>query len=127
VDEDGDLDLFIADRTLAPFVHLFVNRVGQDRHWLQFVLEGTDSNRDGIGARVTLVAGGVTQIREVKGGGGHSNTQSTRVVHFGLGDETAVTSLTVRWVGGDTETIAAPAPDHRYRVVEGSGAGVEVF
>ncbi len=126
VDEDGDLDLVIADRSAAPNVHLFLNRVGQDRSWIQLVLEGTTTNRDAIGAKVTLAAGGVTQMREVKGGGGHSNTQSTRVVHFGLADEQDIDAVTVRWVGGDTETIEGLAPNGRYRVVEGSGTGVLV-
>jgi enediyne biosynthesis protein E4 len=127
VDEDGDLDLVIADRTGPTYVHLFINRVGHARAWIELVLEGTTSNRDAIGARVTVSAGGVTQIREVKGGGGHSNTQSTRVVHVGLGDATAIDGATVRWVGGSTETITGLSPGHRYRVVEGSGTGVQIF
>ncbi|MBN1945978.1 MAG: VCBS repeat-containing protein [Bradymonadales bacterium] len=123
VDEDGDLDLIIADRTGPQYVHLFVNRVGQDNHWLQLVLQGTTSNRDGIGARVALTARGITQIREIKGGGGHSNTQSTRVVHFGLDQLEIIDQVTVRWVGGDTETITGLQPNGRYLVVEGSGQG----
>jgi hypothetical protein len=123
VDEDGDLDLITADRTGPPCVHLFVNRIGQQSGWVQLVLEGVTANRDAIGARVELEAGGVTQIREVRGGGGHSNTQQTRVVHFGLGGETAIDSLSVRWPGGESETIEGVEPGGRYRVVEGSGAG----
>ena len=127
VDEDGDLDLVIADRSTAPNVHLFINRVGQDRGWIQLVLEGTTSNRDAIGAKVTLTAGGVTQMREIRGGTGHSNTQSTRVVHFGLADLETIDEVTVRWVGGGTETITGLAPNGRYRVVEGSGAGEQLW
>ena len=124
VDEDGDLDLVIADRSSAPNVHLFINRVGQDNNWIELVLEGTTTNRDGIGARVRLVAGAVSQMREVRGGGGHSNNQSSRVVHFGLADLETIDEVTVRWVGGVEETISGLAPNGRYRVVEGSGAGV---
>jgi hypothetical protein len=127
VDEDGDLDLFVADREGADQVHLFRNRVGQDRGWVQFVLEGTATNRDGIGARVTLRSGGAMQIREVQGGGGHSNTQSTRVVHFGLGGAAAIESVTVRWMGGTTETFAGAAAGGRWRLVEGTGAAARVF
>ena len=127
VDEDGDLDLVIADRSSAPNVHLFINRVGQDRAWIELVLEGTTSNRDAIGAKVTLTAGSVTQMREVRGGGGHSNTQSTRVVHFGLADLDAIDEVTVRWVGGDTEVIGGLEPRGRYRVVEGSGSGEQLW
>jgi hypothetical protein len=121
VDEDGDVDLVVGDRYLAPWVHLFLNRVGQDNNWLELVLEGTTTNRDAIGARVTLEAGGVVQIRDVAGGGGHANAQDSRVVHFGLGSESAIDSLAVRWVGGGEEAIAGAAPNGRWRVVEGSG------
>ena len=123
VDEDGDLDLVIADRSSAPNVHLFINRVGQDRNWIELVLEGTTTNRDAIGARVRLTAGGVTQMREVRGGGGHNNAQNSRVVHFGLADEESLDEVTIRWVGGDEEAITGLAPNGRYRVVEGTGAG----
>ena len=126
VDEDGDLDLLIADRSGAPYVHLFINRVGQDRNWVELVLEGTATNRSAAGARVTLEAGGVTQIREVEGGGGHSNTQQTRVVHFGLADNESIDSLTVRWIGGDTEAFTGAAPNARYRLVEGSGTAAPI-
>ena len=122
VDEDGDLDLVIADRDGAPNVQLFLNRVGQDNGWVELVLQGDGSNRDAIGARVRLTADGVTQMREVRGGGGHANNQSSRVVHFGLADADAIDELTVRWVGGVEETIAGAQPGGRYRVVEGSGA-----
>ncbi len=126
-DEDGDLDLLISDRSGAPYIHLFVNRAGQENAWVQLVLEGTTTNRDAVGARVTLEAGGQAQIREVKGGGGHSNTQQSMVQHFGLGEESVITSATVRWVGGATETITSLEPGHRYHVVEGSGTGVVIF
>jgi hypothetical protein len=122
-DEDGDLDLFIGGGMPTQYIHYLENRVGQDNNWIELVLEGEGTNRDAIGARVTLEAGGVTQMRDVRGGGGNGNgnVQSTRVVHFGLAAEDAIDSLTVRWVGGTTETIAGASPNQRYHVVEGSG------
>jgi hypothetical protein len=122
-DEDGDLDLFIGGGIPGQYVHHFENRVGQDLNWVELVLEGTGTNRDAIGARVTLEAGGVTQMRDVRGGGGNGNgnVQSTRVVHFGLASESAIDSISVRWVGGTTETVTGAAPNGRYHVVEGSG------
>jgi len=126
VDEDGDLDLFIADRAAAPNVQLFINRVGQDNNWLQLDLVGSSSNRDAVGARVALTTDGVTRLREVTGGSGHSNTQQTRIVHFGLGKKTDVSTLTVRWVGGATEQISGAAVNGRYRIVEGSGKAVPI-
>jgi enediyne biosynthesis protein E4 len=127
VDEDGDLDLLIADRAGLPEVHLFTNRVGQDRGWVQFDLEGTTTNRGAVGARVWLTAGGVTQMRDVAGGGGQSNIQQTHIVHFGLGDATTVDEVKVRWVGGATETITGVEPRGRYRVVEGTGVAARIF
>ncbi len=127
VDNDGDLDLFLADRNGYPYVHLLINRVGQDNHFVEFDLRGTDTNRDAVGARVTVVAGGVTQMRDVQGGGGHSNTQHSHVQHFGLGGNTTIDEVTVRWVGGDTEVITGIEADHRYEVVEGSGSGTVIW
>jgi enediyne biosynthesis protein E4 len=122
VDEDGDLDLLVATGAPeAPALHLFINKVGQDKGYLVLDLQGTTTNRDAIGARVSLTACGVTQLRDVMGGGGLWNQQQTRLVHFGLGACATIDALTVRWVGGKTETITGAAPRHRYRVVEGSG------
>lgn len=122
VDEDGDLDLLVVDRAGAERAHLFINRIGQDNAWIELDLRGTTSNRGGVGARVTLTAGGVTQIREVRAGGGH-NVQNERIVHFGLGTNTQIDEVTVRWVGGNTETIAGLTPNQRYLVEQGSGSG----
>src|SRR3970282_795068 len=63
VDEDGDLDLAIAGVYPRRQVRLFLNRAGQDNHWIELGLQGTTSNRGAVGARVTLTAGGVTQMR----------------------------------------------------------------
>jgi len=123
VDEDGDLDLIVADRQGLPNVHLFINQVGHCNNWIELVIEGTTTNRSAIGARVTLSAGGITQMRDIRGGGGHSNTQNSRVVHFGLAKKRVIDEVTVRWVGGPTETITGLAPNGRYRIVEGTGQG----
>ena len=123
LDEDGDLDLVISDRPGALRVNVFTNRFGNQNHWLQLVLEGTTANHDAIGARVIVIAGGVTQIREVAGGGGHSNTQSSKVVHVGLAQLEAIDKVLVRWPGGATETITGLSPGHRFKVVQGSGVG----
>lgn len=122
VDEDGDLDLFIAGRAQdSRRVHYFINRVGQKNRWVELLLQGKTSNRDAVGARVKLTAGGVTQLRDVRGGGGHSNTQHPLMVHFGLGQNTSVSAVQVRWVGGAAETFTGVQPNKRYRLVQGSG------
>jgi hypothetical protein len=124
VDEDGDMDLFIADRAGAPYVHLFTNRVGNTKHWVELKLSGTTTNRSAVGARVTVKAGGKTMMREVSGGNGLQNTQKSRWLHFGLADATAIDEVTVRWIGGATETISGLGVDGRFTVAEGSGAAV---
>ena len=117
-DEDGDLDIVIKNR-------LFRNELQSGAHWVRLELEGTTTNRDAIGARVWLTAGGVTQMRDVHGPGGHVNAQSSRILHFGLADNTTVDSVEVRWVGGATEPITGVEVDRRMRIVEGSGVAVE--
>ena len=121
VDEDGDEDLFVGDGFQAPYMHLFINRVGQDNHWVDIALQGDGTNRDGIGARVSLEAGGITQIRDVQGGGGLGNAQRPKAVHFGLAGNTTIDQVTVHWVGGGTETFTGVGADGRWRLVEGTG------
>ena len=118
VDEDGDLDLFINDRRGKNRLQLFLNRVGQDNNWVELVLVGTQSNRGAVGARVSLTAAGITQMREIKGGGRHSNAQDSAVVHFGLADNDTIDEVVVRWPGGELQTLDAVIANTRHHVVE---------
>jgi hypothetical protein len=120
VDEDGDLDLLTSQAFGPPYVRLFLNRVGQDRGSVFLELRGATTNRDAVGARVTLQAGGVKQLREVSAGTA-LGLQHTHLVHFGLGDATTIDQVTVRWVGGATETFDGVAVNGRYLLVEGTG------
>ncbi len=120
-DEDGDPDLLVGDRFAAPYLHLYENTAGQANHWVELDLVGVTGNRDAVGARVSLTAGGVTQLREVWDGNGCGNTQRPRRIHFGLGANTTIDSLTVKWPQGDTETITGASVDAIGRIVEGSG------
>jgi hypothetical protein len=125
-DEDGDLDLIIASRWGETRLRFLENKVGQDNNWVKLLLTGTTSNRDAVGARVTLASGGTTQMREVKGSQGHFSAQSTRFVHFGLGKQTAIDSVTVRWVGGKTETFAGVGSNATWDLTEGKGKAVKL-
>ncbi|MFH1533175.1 MAG: CRTAC1 family protein [Pseudomonadota bacterium] len=125
-DEDGDLDLIVGDRHGDQHLQLFLNRTGQDRPWVELLLDGDGSNRSAVGARVTVQAGGVSRIREVKAGGRHSSAQGTRWVHVGLGDAQAVDGVTVRWPGGAEETFSGVTPRARYRLLEGAGDAIPV-
>jgi hypothetical protein len=90
------------------------------RHWVTFELQGTKSNRLAIGARVKLIAGGVTQTEEVHSGGGYLSQNDLRI-HFGLGAAKKVDSLEIHWPSGKVETLKDLAVDKFYSVLEGSG------
>jgi len=115
---DGALDVWMVNRT-GPRVRLALNQAGAGSHWLQVRLEGRKSNRDAIGARVELAAGG-RLLRTLRAGDGYL-AQSSKWLHFGLGDVTAIGKLVVRWPGGGSEEFSGLSVDRRYRIVEGSG------
>ncbi|MGB9460631.1 MAG: ASPIC/UnbV domain-containing protein, partial [Candidatus Acidiferrum sp.] len=83
-------------------------------------LVGTKSNRAAIGARVTIHAGGVRQMAEVRGGGSYLSQNDLRL-HFGLGKAAKIESMEIRWPSGKVETLANVAADKIYTIVEASG------
>ncbi|HKW98837.1 MAG TPA: CRTAC1 family protein [Bryobacteraceae bacterium] len=116
-DNDGRIDLFQTNVDQpAIFYRNVTGRVG---NWVELLLSGTKSNRDAIGARIKLTAGGLTQIREVNGGNGYAG-QSMRRVHFGLGDADKVTSVEIHWPSGTVDKITVPLNRLTY-VREGAG------
>ncbi len=126
LDHDGDLDLLVTSRREGGIPFVYENLVGQDNRFVAFLLEGTTSNRSALGARITVTASGMTQVREVRAGKGHNGMASTLVQHFGLGLAGRVDRVEVRWPSGTTEVFGPLGPDRRYRVVEGRGE-VEVL
>jgi hypothetical protein len=117
VDNDGDVDVVVNNVHDVPELYR-LERTGPG-HWLLLRLRGVQSNRSAIGARVTITAGGVTQINEVRGGGSYLAQNDLRV-HFGLGSATAVDRLVVRWPNGREETWRHVAADRILTLVEGS-------
>ncbi|MFQ5679485.1 MAG: FG-GAP-like repeat-containing protein [Gemmatimonadota bacterium] len=115
-DRDGDVDLFVVNHG-EPGV-LLRNDGGNRNGWLELRLRGTRSNRQAIGARLRLLAGGRVQLREV---GGQSSylSQNSLVVHFGLGPGGRADSLEIRWPSGDRQMIRALPRNRLLRVVEG--------
>ncbi|MBT7096105.1 hypothetical protein HN937_01950, partial [Candidatus Poribacteria bacterium] len=105
-DGDGDLDLYLVNNTAN---RLFEND-GNANHWLQVELEGTVSNRDGIGAVVYARTGATRQRRDVDGGSG-LYSQSSLPVEFGLGSATLVDSVIVVWSSGSTQVLTDVAVD----------------
>ncbi len=113
-DRDGGLDLLVTNNN-GPY-RLLRNVVPARGHWLGLVLRGADGNTQAVGARVTLVAGGRTQTRVVGAGGGYLAGHAAEA-HFGLGSETEVERLEVRWPSGRVTTHEVAAVD-RWSVLE---------
>lgn len=115
---DGDLDVFVVNNGAAPA--LYRNDGGDANHWLRVRAQGADSNRDGLGAVVTVRVDddGPVQRREI-GVSTHFLGQSERVAHFGLGDATSVAELTVHFPAtGRTVTRTDVPADEVLTVVE---------
>ena len=100
----------------AGSYHLYRN-LGNGNHWLEIDLEGTKSNRDGIGARVQLAAGGVTQVR-IQDGGIHNHAQNHSRLHFGLAKYTQADKITIRWPSGTTQELTNVKGDQIIRIKE---------
>ncbi|HKH43496.1 MAG TPA: CRTAC1 family protein [Thermoanaerobaculia bacterium] len=116
-DNDGRLDFY---QTNADQEALLYRNVSEGTgHWIELHLVGTKSNRDAIGARVTVRAGNQTWIREVNGGNGYASQSATRL-HFGLGAAGKVDSIEIRWPSGRKEKASAPL-DRITTIREGKG------
>jgi tetratricopeptide (TPR) repeat protein len=108
VDNDGDLDVYAqlgghypGDMARNAF---YRNERANRNSWLQVRLRGTTSNRDGVGAQVTLRAGDRVWYQELKGGEGFGAT-NPMLLHFGLGDATRLDKVEVRWPGGKSSLL----------------------
>ena len=117
-DGDGDLDVVVTANGGAP--RLLRNDGGNDNHVLRIRTMGTTSNRDGIGARIDVTAGGATRWQVVRTGSSYLS-QSELPVTFGLGDGTRVDALEVTWPSGRVDRIGAVSADRTITVEEGAG------
>lgn len=99
-DGNGTLDMVLANNNAAPTVYL--NRLESVGNWVNLHLEGEKSNRNAVGARVILEAGGKKMHRVVKAGSGFAS-QAPLALHFGLAAATRIDSLEVTWPGGRVE------------------------
>ena len=115
---DGNMDAVVEDLEGSPMV--LRNRGIPGRHWISFELAGMTSNRLAIGARIKIVAGGVTQTDEIHSGGSYLSQNDLRV-HFGLGSVNKVDAVEIHWPSGATETFKNLAADNFYSVLEGKG------
>ena len=118
IDNDGDLDLLVTNN--GQGADLLRNDGGHRNTALVVRTVGKQSNRQGVGARLRLVAGSKTQIREIKTGSSYLSQSDLRQ-HFGLGRATEVDRLEIRWPSGRTDVLQKIAANSIITVVEGEG------
>jgi hypothetical protein len=118
---DGRQSAVVANMN-AP-VALLVNQMKYANHWVAFKTVGTKSNRDGLGARISVTIGKRVLVDEVRSGSSYDSNNDMRV-HFGLGEATKIDSVEVRWPNGLTETFPAKI-DAFNELKEGAGTAVK--
>ena len=118
IDNDGDLDLLVTNN--GQTADLLRNDSGGSNNAVLVRTIGTQSNRDGIGARVRLTTGARTQIRDVKAGSSYLGQNDLRL-HFGLRAATLAERLEVRWPSGRTEVVENVAANQIVTIKEGNG------
>jgi hypothetical protein len=101
---DGMLDFYQTNANQPAL--LFRGRPENPGNWVELKLMGTKSNRDAIGARVILTAGGNAYLREVNGGNGYAGQSTTRL-HFGIGAASRVDRVEIRWPSGLVQNLSA--------------------
>lgn len=130
VDNDGDVDLLVLNVLERP--DLLINETETDHHWIAIRAvgaargvspdgDGTVTNRDGVGARVRVTAGGRTQVRDVRSAASYLSANALDV-HFGLGKAARVETIEVRWPSGRVDRVTDVAADRLVVIDEGRGA-----
>jgi hypothetical protein len=118
INNDGNVDVVLLNAGEAP--SLLLNRTDSPNHRVLFKLVGTRSNKAAIGARVTVKAGSLVQLDEVRGGASYISQNDLRL-HFGLGTNEKMSEVVIRWPNGQTEILHDVPADFIYTVVEGGG------
>lgn len=117
-DNDGDLDILVNNVGQAP--QLLRNDGGNANHWLELLLIGTRSNRDGVGARVKVSAGDLDLYEQRKGGMSYQSAQDPRL-HFGLGQRLSINAIEVLWPSGIVTKLSNLKSDQIIAIKEGTG------
>ena len=117
-DNDGDLDILVNNCGQAP--QLLRNDGGNANHWLEILLIGTKSNRDGVGARIKVSAGDLVLYDQRKGGMSYQSAQDPRV-HFGLGQHSTVDFIEILWPSGMSTKMGNLKADQILTIKEGVG------
>ena len=112
---DGKLDLVVT--ALSAPAEIWMNDSADGNHWLEIAPQGTRSNRDGIGARIRVVAGGLAQFNHVTTATGYASS-SAGPVHFGLGSSKKADEVEIKWPSGALQTLKDVAADRILHVKE---------
>jgi hypothetical protein len=115
---DGRISAVVNNMSGQPM--LLVNQAANRNHWLGVITRGTQSNRDGIGAKVTVLAGSHKFVEEVRSGSSYISNNDLRL-HFGLGNSQAVDGIQVRWPNGKIEVFPGTSADCFVTLIEGRG------
>jgi len=115
LNDDGRLDVVVT--ALSAPAELWINDSPAASHWIAFQLQGTKSNRDGIGARIKLVAGGKAQYNQVSFAAGYASS-SAGPTHFGLGPNKSADLVEIRWPSGIVQQLKNVAADRVVKVTE---------
>jgi hypothetical protein len=116
IDNDGFLDVIVANNGDSPLI--LHNSGGSGNHFLNFKLIGKKSNRDALGARVRVVTGATSQIREIAGGGSYLSQSDLRA-NFGLNKARRAETVEITWPKGQRQTFHDVPADNFYLVEEG--------
>ncbi|MEZ6116080.1 MAG: ASPIC/UnbV domain-containing protein [Pirellulaceae bacterium] len=121
-DGDGDLDLWVTNRT-GPRIRFLQNHLGEGRRFVAVKLQATKGNRDAIGARVEVVLQGNSEsrlVRTLRAGEGFLS-QSSKWLHFGLGDD-SMERITVTWPDGSEQSISDVKLNSHLHITQGQSA-----
>jgi hypothetical protein len=112
---DGRLDVVVSAIN-AP-AEIWINQSPGNNHWLELKLQGTKSNRDGIGARIKVVTKSGTQYDHMSTAAGYASS-SAGPVHFGLGTNPSADLVEIRWPSGTVQQLRDVAGDRIVLVKE---------
>lgn len=113
-DGDGRLDLMVNNFNDHPY---YFRNAFPRRHYVALRLRGTRSNRDALGAVVKLFRGERVLLRHVQSGGGYLS-QSSKTLHFGLGDDATIDRVEIRWPSGIRQVLLDLPADRLHQIVE---------
>ena len=119
---DGRMSAVVNNMSSHPM--LLVNQASNQNAWLGVIVKGTKSNRDGIGAKVTVTADGRKFVKEVRSGSSYISSNDLRL-HFGLGNASKVDAIEVRWPTGNIEMFPGSSTRTFTTITEGKGSTKE--